>query len=567
MAGGSIPAVAYYRMSTGRQEASIPEQRTAVATLARDKGYRIIREYMDEGISGDDTERRTGFRRMLADAGHLGDFAAVLCWDQDRFGRFDPLEAGYWIKPLRDAGIYLETVGQGRINWADFAGRIVYAVQQEGKNAFLRDLSRTVVRSMLARAKRGEWLGGRVPYGYRLNQHRRLEPGEPAAVEVVRWLFREYLGRDIGLATLARELNDRGVPAPGPSRNAGYARPALWTPTTVRKVLTRPTYLGHSVWNRRHSGAYHGVWAGEVAVTSKPRRSTRENAPEEWVVFENTHQPLVDLATFERVRQKLTARREGCSSPARSGAFLFTGLLRCARCGWTMHGQTQRKGNDARRTYRRYTCGRYIAYRRRGCHSNVVQERAVLDVVLGTLRDVFLAPKNLAALAAEIARQERQERAGSEATAAALDRRIAALTAKIDAGMERWLTAPPEWADDARAKLEQWRRERATLDEQRRAVAKPSDSTAALDAVAEHIAAGVTTLRERIDAAPPAEVRAVLREMLAKIEIDFREEAYGPKRRRGVAVGGRMYLRGDHIQCRPMTIGGPMSRPTGETRW
>ena len=51
---------------------------------------------------------------------------AVLCWDQDRFGRFDPLEAGYWIKPLRDAGIRLETVAQGRIDWEDFAGRIIF---------------------------------------------------------------------------------------------------------------------------------------------------------------------------------------------------------------------------------------------------------------------------------------------------------------------------------------------------------------------------------------------------------------------------------------------------------
>src|SRR6478735_2220884 len=129
MAGGSISAVAYYRMSTDRQEASIPDQREAVEKLARKQGYKIVREYADEGISGDDTERRAGFKQMLADA-RRADFEAVLCWDQDRFGRFDPLEAGYWVKPLRDAGVYLETVAQGRIDWEDFAGRIVYAVQQ-----------------------------------------------------------------------------------------------------------------------------------------------------------------------------------------------------------------------------------------------------------------------------------------------------------------------------------------------------------------------------------------------------------------------------------------------------
>src|SRR4051812_26230376 len=100
MADGIVRAVAYYRMSTDKQEASIAEQRAAVTKLAAGRGYLIAREYTDEGISGDDTERRTGFLQMLEDARTLGDFDAVLCWDQSRFGRFDPLEAGYWVKPL-----------------------------------------------------------------------------------------------------------------------------------------------------------------------------------------------------------------------------------------------------------------------------------------------------------------------------------------------------------------------------------------------------------------------------------------------------------------------------------
>ena len=88
-------AVSYYRVSTEKQEASIPAQRTEVEAYAAKHGYQIVREYKDEGISGDATEKRVEFQKMLADAKHLGDFGVVLCWDQDRFGRFDPLEAGY----------------------------------------------------------------------------------------------------------------------------------------------------------------------------------------------------------------------------------------------------------------------------------------------------------------------------------------------------------------------------------------------------------------------------------------------------------------------------------------
>ena len=88
-------AVSYYRVSTEKQEASIPAQRTEVEAYATKHGYQIIREYKDEGISGDATEKRVEFQKMLSDAKQLGDFGVVLCWDQDRFGRFDPLEAGY----------------------------------------------------------------------------------------------------------------------------------------------------------------------------------------------------------------------------------------------------------------------------------------------------------------------------------------------------------------------------------------------------------------------------------------------------------------------------------------
>ena len=148
-----IPAVVYYRMSTDKQDASIPAQRGEVEAYAARHGFKIIREYIDEGISGDNTEKRAAFIKLRDDAQTVGDFKVVLCWDQDRFGRFHSLEAGYWIHPLMKAGVRLVTVAQGPIDWNDFTGRLMYTIQQEGKYQFLRDLSRNVTRSMLARAR------------------------------------------------------------------------------------------------------------------------------------------------------------------------------------------------------------------------------------------------------------------------------------------------------------------------------------------------------------------------------------------------------------------------------
>jgi DNA invertase Pin-like site-specific DNA recombinase len=80
-------------MSTDKQEASIPAQREAVAKYAAANGYTIVREYADEAVSGDATERRHGFLAMHKAACNGRDFNAILVWDSDRFGRFNSVEA------------------------------------------------------------------------------------------------------------------------------------------------------------------------------------------------------------------------------------------------------------------------------------------------------------------------------------------------------------------------------------------------------------------------------------------------------------------------------------------
>ena len=129
----SIPAVAYIRMSSDKQEASPQQQRNEIEAYAKQHGYRITESYVDEGVSGDATEKRFEFQRMIADAGR-GKFKAIIVWDQDRFGRFDSVEAGFWIHPLRQAGVQLVTVSEGLLDWSDFTGRVMYSIKQEGKH-------------------------------------------------------------------------------------------------------------------------------------------------------------------------------------------------------------------------------------------------------------------------------------------------------------------------------------------------------------------------------------------------------------------------------------------------
>ena len=150
-----INAAAYYRMSSDKQEASIGDQRTAVQEFAVANGYRIVREYLDEGISGWKSEQRKGFQKLIEDA-NGGEFQAVLCWDQDRFSRFPVLEANHYWYLLDRAGVHISTVAQGRLNFLDLGEWLKASVVQHGKAEYVRDLARNTTRGLRKRKLAGQ---------------------------------------------------------------------------------------------------------------------------------------------------------------------------------------------------------------------------------------------------------------------------------------------------------------------------------------------------------------------------------------------------------------------------
>src|SRR4051812_15894547 len=158
-------AAGYIRMSADAQEQSPSQQREQIEKLAEKMGCGRLNWYCDAAISGNDTKHRLGFQQMMTDA-LLGKFRVILCWSLDRFGRFDSLEAASWIAPLRTAGVMLVTVAEGKMNWDDAGGRLIYMIQQEQKHAFLLDRARDITRGFQRRAKRPGLHLGPPPYGY-----------------------------------------------------------------------------------------------------------------------------------------------------------------------------------------------------------------------------------------------------------------------------------------------------------------------------------------------------------------------------------------------------------------
>ena len=554
-----IPAVAYIRMSSDRQEASPDQQRAEVAKLATRDGYKIVREYFDEGISGDATEKRKAFRQMIRDAEEKGDFTAILCWDQDRFGRFDSIEAGRWIYPLRQAGVWLVTVAQGAIDWNDFTGRVMYSIVQEGKHQFLVDLSRNVLRGRISAAKAGRLIVT-PPYGYdRLftdpagRESRRVPGGEkfhcpegwsvrlvptenPGEVENVRTLFHTFANTDCSIHALVQTLNHQGVM---PRRGKG------WSATALRYLLSNPVYVGQLVFGRRQSGKYHQV--AESGDVGKPRGRAFREAP---IVVDDAHEALVDRETFDRVQEKLASRRHGKAKPRYNG-YILTGVLRCGHCGRPMSGRSAGAGRDRRY----YTCP---GGKTGQCKGYTVRQDYLDAYILDQIEKRILNPLASEQIHRAIHRQAKAK-PGFQDPTEALRGQLAALDQKITKGAENLLLADAEHVSELSAMLAGWKRERAGLQNKLETLVVNASGTTAEERAARAVRE-LDKIRKHFESANPVMVRAAVKSMVDDIRLWW--EPRGTRYRR-VARGALTFRAGGVLTSSNNTASDRRRRESG----
>lgn len=518
--------VLYLRMSDERQEHSIPAQRQELLKYAEKHGYQVLGEYLDEAISGDDTGRRVGFLRMREDA-QQGEFSVVLCWDQDRFGRFDPIEGGYWILPFRNAGVRLETIAQGRIDWNDFAGRLLYLIQQEGKHAYLRDLSRNVARGQLNAAIEGRGgTGGRAPVGYRHEGHEVVVDQNRA--EIVRLIFSEYLKPDASIRYVVEMLNTKSIRT---------ARGNKWSVTTVRDTLTNRKYTGAFVRFRYRVGKYHGIKDGEII----PRQKNDGREEPEPMVVEDHHEPIIDKRTFERVQRKLAGHQKRTAH--RTGhQYIFSGLLRCGDCGGSMGGVPARNQRH-KKDYFIYNCRTFHNRGRSACHPNSMSEQRLLGVVVRKLQAEIFTETAIDRLLIAYRKRLAAQRKAAPTDEGRLRKQIEILDRQIDQGAERVLSAPEKLVATMYAKLDRLRAERERLQTQLNATGhKGRGSSPTDDKKVEEAARVLRDLRGAFQDAEPKEIRGLIEPLVSKIELHFDHVQEG-KRRRNPFNHGTIFVR------------------------
>ena len=439
-------AVGYLRKSTedeGRQVESFEGQEREISRYAEANGYAIVKWYR-ESYTGTEVKRRKVFLEMLADARTKAiNFGYVLCYDISRFGRLDNDEAGYYRHEFRKHGV--EVVYAVENLQGDDTDDLIVSTKQWLAREYSRKISEYVCRNIVSRSgdaktkARAFNIGRAAPFGYdtlyldkegkphsitRQMSDRSKEvygpegellrtlppgtrfqkadtdlmalvPSAPERVETVQRIFRWYVKENLGQYAIMNRLNEALANGTGCASPTGKP----WCIGTVQSILQNGHYAGSTVFNKRSMGKFFKLAADGEGVRAKrlPKHlptTIRRNPKVDWIVIENTHEPLIPKELFDAAQAKRRARHAGNTQSRRSlgSKYLFSGKLVCGECGFHFQGITKRKRDWVREGY---ICG---GYKLRGKHTcqdwflpSDVIEPAVLDALDREVRSLELS--------------------------------------------------------------------------------------------------------------------------------------------------------------------------------
>lgn len=394
-----------------RESNSISNQKAMLEDFAARQGFTNIVHFTDDGISGTCFDR-PGFLAMMKEV-EAGNVEYLCIKDMSRMGR-DYLKVGQIMEILRQRGVRLIAINDG----VDSArGDDDFTPFRNIMNEYYaRDTSRKIRSTFQSKGKSGKHLTGTVIYGYLWNEARDQWLVDPEAADVVKRIFAMTI-EGYGPYQIASKLKEEKVLIPsaylaqhseGVNKNKTFKDVYGWGSSTICNLLEKREYLGHTInfKTRKHF---------------KDKKS--HYVPEdEWTIFENTHEAIIDQQTFDlvqKIRGNVRRYPDGWGEAAP-----LTGLLYCADCGGKMY--VHRTNNGKRIS--QYTCSQYSKVPvGKLC---TTQHRINEDVVLSLVSEMLKA-------IAEYAKHDRaefvrvvQEAQSSQQTAEVRKQRTRLTTAK-----------------------------------------------------------------------------------------------------------------------------------------
>ena len=350
---------------------SIGNQKKLLAKVAKEKGYTNLVHFLDDGISGV-TMDRPGFVEMIRQL-EQGKAAAVFVKDLSRLGR-NYIEVGRLTEEFfPDHDIRLVAVSDN-IDTAEGENELA-PIRNLFNEWYARDISKKRRISNKIKGNAGEPMG-QPPYGYI------KDPNDPKhwivddeAAQVVRRVYNMTL-EGFGTEQIATQLEKDGVLTPRAYwltkgiKRPGKGKqqpPTKWNSSTITKILSLQEYCGDILNFKTYSKSYKN-------------KKRIDNDRENWVVFQDVHEAIIERAVYEQVQQKRGKIRKRRTNNGEHN--MFSGLLVCADCGSNLHFHF----NQGNPEIKYFNCSNYKGNRGTCTSTHYVRVDFLEEVVLGEIR-------------------------------------------------------------------------------------------------------------------------------------------------------------------------------------
>ena len=379
LAGGFRAAI-YCRLSKDDdldgESASIANQRDMLENYCKRQGWEVTAVYQDDGYTGLNMER-PDLKRMLK-AIERRQVNLVITKDLSRLGR-NYLQTGTLIEDFFPRhGVRYIAMNDGIDTLRE--NNDIAPFKNILNEMYSKDISKKVHSSYLLKAQKGKFTGCIAPFGYRKDpedKNHLLVDEETAPI--VRLIFSWALNGH-GPNYIRRRLEEQKIPCPTWwNRERGFRNVRtkwekqdpengryMWDFSVIKDILMNPVYTG--------------AIASQKTDYRFKIGTIREKKPEDWIVVEGQHEPLVDKKSFDIVQEKLKSRQR----PRNTGEIsLFAGLIKCGECGKSL---TVRMTND-KHPKQIYSCKTYNAYGKNHCSQHRIDLDTLSTLVLHKIRE------------------------------------------------------------------------------------------------------------------------------------------------------------------------------------
>ena len=398
---------------------SVINQKSLLNEFVQKNRLSVYDTYVDDGWSGTSFDR-PDFQRMIEDI-EAKKVNMVITKDLSRLGRDYIMTGHYMERYFPEKRVRYISLLDGIDTGVDSTANDITPFRAIMNDMYAKDISKKIKSVKRDKQRKGQFIGGKPMYGYKMHptEKNRIVIDEEVA-PVVRRIFAMAL-EGMSCRKIATALNEEGVPTPATYCGWKVGKPGpytgLWSSERISEMLQNETYLGNMVQGR------------SVKVSYKSKKCLKQDR-ENWVVVENTHEPLIDKETFQKVRMLVNSRKH---TRSRTYDFPLKGLIFCHECGYPMAVLNRPTASGEDRLF--FVCRTYQRFTKAGvcsCHS--IKEKVVTEAVLAKVREVceaYLDPQKLQPIAAEAIDKAREEE-NHDTEIQMLQSKINTLTANLD---------------------------------------------------------------------------------------------------------------------------------------